>query len=458
MEIAILAWEAAPFARGGSLADRIGELCEALSQRPSHKVTLILPRHNCIDRRALEAVYEAPVTVRAGGSEYICGIFSFNYKRIRVLFVEHDLLFARTHSIYEAEGNEDLKAAVFTRAAIAYLAGLRIVPDCIIANEWQCALAPAYIKCFYSERLSGTKAALHVQSFEHGGIFNKYSIEATGLGWEAFCEEHLKYNDDISYLKSGIIYADAVLSDTFDGGESCMLPGFDALTGARRNKCKSVLPWFDAQNPVDTATKQFRREALLLKTGLNRDDVPLFAFTGRGGTSSLSLLLNIVGTVLSENKALFCIHHDGRGDTALLQSAELLSRSFPGKVALYSGENEEFEDDLLSGADFLIQSCAHPDARSLLRAFSARTIPVVRKSSISQTLCHPANAHERGILFAPAVEYQLYKAVCAAISLYASDKFADLQEHAAACTRGIDDYIDDYTAAIESTAPDGPAE
>jgi|GEM_PF-3133164 len=450
MNIAILSWEAAPFARGGSLAGNVGALCETLSMDASHRITLILPRHYCIDRRALEAVYEGPLTVNAAGIDYRCGVFSLQYKRYRVLFIEHDLLFARPNGIYDVTGDEDLKAALFTHAAVAWLASQNTAPDCIIANEWQCSLAPAYAKCFYQEKLSKTRIVLQVHSFEHGGIFNKHSIETTGLGWEAFCEEHLKYNDDISLLKSGIIYADAVISDTFVPCESSMLPGFDALTGAHAEKCRTIIPYYDADAPVELSAKQARRESLLLKTGLSRIDAPLFAFSGGGAASSLTLLLNIVGTVLSENSALFCILHDGRGEAPLLQSAELLCRSFPGRVALYIGENGEFEDDLYTAADFLVQCSAHPDARSLLRAFSARTIPLVRKSSVAESLCHPANARERGILYSPAVEYQLYKAFCAAISLYGSEKFADLQEHAAAYRRTIDDYIEEYIAVIES--------
>lgn len=450
MNITVLSWEAAPFARGGILADEIKDLCEGLSLKASHSVTLVMPRHGTVDRRALGAGYEGPVQIQANGTNFTFGVFSCTVKKVRVLFIEHDLLFDRSANVYDSYDDECLRVSLFTRAAVDFLSRQTPHTDILISHEWQTALAPAFVKCLYSDSLRSTKCVLHVHSFQYGGIFNKFEVQSTTLGWAAFCEEHMKYHDGISLLKSGLLYCDAVLSDTFNEEEAQMPEGFTEILAPVIDKCKIISPYHTAPHNINDAEKLSRRESLQLKCSLELKDYPLFTFSGHGNDSGIQLLINIIGTVLSDKEARFCIMHDGLGSFEDLHCAQLLSRSFPGKVAFYCGINGDFEDELFSASDFHILCSTHPDTRGILRAFKSRSIPLSAKSSISEKLCSPQNAHPRGLLYYPALEYQLYKTVCTAINIYHTDRFSDLREHAAAYGYTVVDYIADYLDTLKS--------
>ena len=89
---------------------------------------------------------------------------------------------------------------------------IKFKPDVIHVNDWQTALAPAYLKIWHwNDSILGSWASLlTLHNVAYQGIYPKDHLEYLGLGWNNFTEEKMESYDKINFLKAGIFYSDVI--------------------------------------------------------------------------------------------------------------------------------------------------------------------------------------------------------------------------------------------------------
>jgi starch synthase len=209
LRVLAVASEGFPFIKTGGLADVVGALPGALAPE-GVAVTTLLPGYPAL-MGALGPIQS---------SEPVAELFGAPARLVRAQAAGRDLLvldaphfFARSGSPYQAPGGEDwpdnaLRFAALGRAAALAAQGLGGMAgfDAVHAHDWQAGLAPAYLRA--SGSAIPTLFTIHNLAFQ--GQFPASLFSLLGLPSGAFAPDGLEYFGAVSYLKSGIWFADRV--------------------------------------------------------------------------------------------------------------------------------------------------------------------------------------------------------------------------------------------------------
>jgi starch synthase len=309
-------------------------------------------------------------------------------------------------SLYGREGNPYLddeglgwpdnarRFAALARAA-ADLAGPAIDagwrPDVIHCHDWQAALAPAYVH--FEGLRAATVMTVHNLAFQ--GLFPAATLAQTGLPPQSWSIDGVEYFGQVSFLKAGLQYADALttVSPTYatEIQEEPQGMGMQGLLAARRDALTGIL------NGVDTAAwdpscdpliphhydaialsgKAQNKRALQARAGLPEDaDVPLLAIVSRlTEQKGIDFVLEI-GPALAELPAQLVVL--GAGDRAFEAGLRTLAQTYPQLVSVTFGFDEAYAHLIEAGADiFLMPSRFEPCGMNQMYSQRYGTVPVV---------------------------------------------------------------------------------
>src|SRR5579884_1059713 len=217
LRIALVATEAAPFAKEGGVADVIGSLPKELAAL-GHDVRVFLPRYGVIDPAKWGLVHTGVVR----GLTMFGGFQSIHVLRgelpdssVTVYFIEHDPLFGRHHRLYlgQDQRDEQRRFILFSRAVLEALPALNFIPDIIHLNDWQTAPVAAYLRTTYRHLLrhGATRLVYTIHNLQYQGRWDPSILDEVGLDRAAvFTPFGLEYWGDVNWMKAGISYADAI--------------------------------------------------------------------------------------------------------------------------------------------------------------------------------------------------------------------------------------------------------
>ena len=177
MRIGQIASEAAPFAKTGGLGDVAASLTRYLA-KAGHDARLFVPLYKSIDpsgQRFVPVSFLTDVPLAMGGRTLRYTVFTAPLPGggPPVYFVGCPALYDRP-GIYAQDGDEHLRFAFLTRAALESFQRMGFAPDIVHAHDWHTALAPLYLKALYSwdKRLFGaTRTALTLHNLAYQGAF-----------------------------------------------------------------------------------------------------------------------------------------------------------------------------------------------------------------------------------------------------------------------------------------------
>lgn len=292
MNIIHITPEAMPFSYSGSIAETLFCLPFAATKL-GHQVSVISPLYASIDT----AKYDIKSTqlktwVNAGFAVYEYEIYETYLNNIRYVFFKNDELFNRA-GLYGMGtfdyADNDIRFGTFSQAALNFLKYHNIDVDIVHCHNWQTALVPVYKKLNYQDL--DCKTVLTIHSVDNLGVFNKFTIEALNLPWDIYNIDNIEYYDNISFLKGGIVFADALttLSPAFakelvkNGGgigvEEIFTNHTDKLQGILNGICDMIWnPESDGEitckySTGDISGKAECKKALCSELGLNPDKI-----------------------------------------------------------------------------------------------------------------------------------------------------------------------------------------
>jgi starch synthase len=219
LNVLIGAPEMYPFAKVGGLADVVASLSAALKRR-GHDVRVVIPRYGSIDKDQCGAsICLEPMGVWMGTNEEWCSVYqAVSPGNVPVYLIEHKQYFDRPGLYHDAAMNDyddnPRRFGFLCRAALQLCKDLRFTPDVVHGNDWQTALAGAYLKIWHwnDPQLSNTASLLTIHNIAYQGCYPKNHYDYLGLGWENFTDEKFESYGRINLLKGGIHYSDALVA------------------------------------------------------------------------------------------------------------------------------------------------------------------------------------------------------------------------------------------------------
>jgi starch synthase len=134
--------------------------------------------------------------------------------RVKAYFIQNDRYFDREQLYGTPEGDypdNSERFAFFSKAILEMCQDIGWIPDLINLNDWQTGLAAAYQKIwFHKGAWANTRTLFTIHNIAYQGIFPKWVLPMTGLGWEEFRPDRLEFYDQVNYLKAGLQYSDAL--------------------------------------------------------------------------------------------------------------------------------------------------------------------------------------------------------------------------------------------------------
>ncbi|MDD5180072.1 MAG: glycogen synthase GlgA [Gallionellaceae bacterium] len=264
-------------------------------------------------------------------------------------------------------------------------------PDVVHCNDWQSALAPAYLH--FANDAAPCVVTVHNLAFQ--GTFPPQAAASMGLPAECFQPEGVEFYGNLSFLKAGLYYADHITTVSPSYAEEIQTAalgfGLQGLLAHRRNVLTGILngidteEWNPATDPDIAQTydagrlqaKSANKRELQKRMGLHPDPrVPLFGLVSRfTHQKGLDIVLEIAPQLIALPAQLVLL---GSGDAEMQRTALELSHRYSGQVSAYVGFDEGLSHLIEAGADiFLMPSRFEPCGLNQMYSQRYGTPPVV---------------------------------------------------------------------------------
>ncbi|MHB1941450.1 MAG: glycogen synthase GlgA [Acidiferrobacteraceae bacterium] len=437
LRVLYAATECAPWVKTGGLGDVVGALPAAI-RAMGVDLRVLLPAYPALRvaiRGSRLATFEGAVlneaTLPSG---------------VPALLLEAPALFDRDGGPYQDRQGRDWldnaeRFALFARAA-AWIAGEETSfgwrPQLLHCNDWQTALAPAYLRFKHS---AGVVSLMTVHNLAFQGLFPQDTFPRLRLPEAAYAIEGIEFYGKVSFLKAGLHYADAIstVSPTYAQEIQCAPLGFglEGLLAKRHDVLHGILNGIDVQlwdplrDPLIVAPydhdrleiKAQNKLGLQERLGLRPDPhIPLFGMVSRmTHQKGTDLLLSVGQKLIALPGELVLL---GRGDEDLEEAAQAFARKYRGSVATIIGFDEGMAHLIEAGADiFLMPSRFEPCGLNQMYSQRYGTPPVAHATGgLVDTIIdfdpRVGGADGSGFLFSEPTPESFFGAIERAVAAY----------------------------------------
>jgi starch synthase len=390
--------EAAPLAKTGGLADVVASLPSAL-QSFGDSAAVVIPRYGSIDLRGSRRVYDR-LQVYLGPNLYSVSIYQAPAE-YPLYLVDCPPLFDRK-GFYGESGvdypDNHIRFAVFCRAALGVARHL-FRCDVLHCHDWQTGLIPAYLRSTYSTDpvFLGTKTLFTIHNLGFQGIFPAAALAEVALHPALYRPDGLEFFGQVSYIKSGISFADALNTVSPTYAREIQTPelgfGLDGALRARAAVLSGILngvdyrDWNPESDPLiparfsaqDLSGKAVCKEHLLGEFGLPVEPVqrPLIGIVSRLTIQKgVDLIAEAVADIVEAGANIVAI---GSGEPEYEALFRRMAADFPGRVGVRIGFDNRVAHLIEAGADiFLMPSRYEPCGLNQIYSLRYGTVPLVR--------------------------------------------------------------------------------
>ncbi|MET0430433.1 MAG: glycogen synthase GlgA [Microvirga sp.] len=389
--------EMADFVKTGGLGEVAGALPRAL--RKHYDVRVLIPGY----RQVVDAFPNMPVVARLDGFAGVppcdLGLVETG-DGLRIYVLLSPGLYERDGTPYgNADGDfpdNDLRFARLSLAAaeIAQGADPAWAADLLHLNDWQSALAPAYL----AWRRIRVPSVLTIHKLAYQGLFPRESMARLGMPEDGFDMIGVEFYGQLSFLKAGLYYATHVTTVSETYAREILTPdsgcGLDGLlrTRAAQGRLAGILngideSWDPRTDPHlatrfeadDWKGKRANAESVRRQFGLAVSRGPLFAIVSRlVHQKGIDLSIQAAETIVAEGGQLVAI---GQGEARFEDALRGLARRHPDSVGVHVGFEERDARRMFAGSDFLLMpSRFEPCGLAQMYAQRFGSLPIVRRT------------------------------------------------------------------------------
>lgn len=455
--------EVVPFVKTGGLADVSSSLPQKL-QELGHQVRLVVPKYGAIDERKYkihEVVRLKDLTTTIGKKEVVYSLRSSflvgSKARVQLYFLDNDEYFGKRRSLYSDPmtgkdfKDNDERYILLAKSVFELISKLGWIPDIIHCNDWQGGMIPLYLKTLFKDepKFKDIKTVFTIHNLIMKGEFPKSSFANTGLPQEYNAEKGVLHKGKVSFLKTGIQYADVIttVSETY-AKEICKIKelgnGLFNVLKSREKDIHGILNGIDVNvwNPekdkqiakkysiktVDGKTDN--KKVLLEKFGLEYDETkPVIGMISRLNELKGFDLVQKAFKDLMKLDAQFILLGNGEKKYHTFFEKALVKHS--DKFACYLGFDDQLAHLISAGSDmYLMPSQYEPCGLNQMYSLVYGTVPIVRETgglADTVTKYNEKDASGNGFVFKKYEPKDLLKEVERAINMFNNDKKAWLK-------------------------------
>jgi starch synthase len=397
MHVAFVTSEMVPYVKTGGLADVSGALPKALVKL-GHRVTVVLPRYRQVPFPPGE--FAGSVHVPVDAISRSAGFYrSLRDDGVEVVFVEHPPFYDRD-VLYGEYGDNALRFAFLSRAALEYFRSRAERPDVFHAHDWQTGLVPVYLKAFYGDdpTLYRSPCLFTIHNVAYQGTFDRDVVSRLGLPWNIGTASGLEFHGNASLLKGGVFFSELVntVSPTYareiQGPEHGF--GFEGVLRARVDDLVGILngvdydEWDPAKDrhlaktysAADLGGKKACKADLLRTFGLPEfPDLPVVGIISRlVWQKGFDIVAAAWFDFLQRQLRMVVL---GTGEPSVQEGLRSLEQKAPDRFATRFHYDESLAHKIMAGSDlFLMPSRTEPCGLTQMYALRYGTAPVVRST------------------------------------------------------------------------------
>lgn len=433
MRILYVASEALPFIASGGLADVAGSLPGALQGR-QHICRVVMPLYGDIkpEMRA-KMRFLCDFTVELAWRHQYCGVFEATINGVVYYFIDNEYYFRRS-GIYGFFDDGE-RFAFFSKAVVDMIRYIDFRPDILHCNDWQTALVPCYLNCYYrgDDLYRDIKTVFTIHNIQYQGQYGREMVEDV-LGLPRGVAE---YNDDCNFMAGAIVQSGMVTTVSPTYAREILDPwfahGLDPLLRQYSWKLRGIL------NGIDTVTynpetdqsiyknysvstiqdKVVNKQRLQKDMGLSQmgDAMLIGIVTRLASHKGLDLIKFIFPKLIEEGMEVVIL---GSGEYVYENFFNEMAATYPDKVAFRCGFIPDLARKIYAGSDvFLMPSKSEPCGLAQMVSLRYGTIPVVRKTGgLADSIIDMGDPGGTGYTFQSYNAHDMFGAVKRAQSHY----------------------------------------
>lgn len=442
--------EFAGFAKAGGLGDVSAGLPRALRRR-GVDVRVLMPAYPGVIASVGDITPVADLPAFAGVGPCQIGEVRTEDGLIVYLVLEPSL-YGRPGNPYGGpEGldwpDNDLRFARLSLAAADIAsgrAGMRWVPDLLHVNDWPGGLAPGYLRW----RGDHVPTVMTIHNIAYQGLFPSHRLAALGIPDHAFAIDGVEFHGHLSFLKSGLFYADHVSTVSPTYAREITTEAFGAglhgltRTIAEQGRLSGIVngideSWDPSNDPhlphhfeADDLSGKCAN-AHMVRTGLclTHSDGPLFGVVSRlVHQKGLDIVAETARDIVRSGGQIAIL---GLGDPETEHMLSRLARSHRDNIGLLIGFNEPMARRIVAASDFcLMPSRFEPCGLTQMQAQRYGTLPIAHATG---GLADTIDDGETGFLFTDLSGDGLFSACRRAFDAYAhTDTLTEMRQAAMA--------------------------
>lgn len=351
-------------------------------------------------------------------------------------------------------------------------------PDIVHAHDWHAGLACAHVAASRSRRRTDARCVFTIHNLAYQGLFPADSFCELGLPPTHYAVEGLEFYGQVSFMKAGLHFADAITTVSPSYAREIQTPeqgcGLDGLLRHRVGALHGILNgvdysvWSPAQDDAiaarydadDASGKAACKAALQRECGLDaKPDAPLFGIVSRlTEQKGLPLVLEALPDLLDGGGHLVIL---GAGDARLEAAFADAAAKHPGRIARRIGMDEGLAHRIYAGSDVvLVPSRFEPCGLTQLYGLSYGALPLVHRvgglgdTVVDTTLEDLAAGTATGFVFDAFTADAYRRALRRAFALWSRSEYWTRVRTAAMRRRfGWDDaarrYVDIYEGLLQ---------
>ncbi|MGX7703587.1 glycogen synthase GlgA [Methylobacterium sp. Gmos1] len=462
--------EMADFVKTGGLGEVAASLPRALRQH--YDVRILIPGY----RQVVERHPELTVVAHLAGSAEMppcdLGLIETG-DGLPVYVILNPGLYERDGSPYGDQGvdfpDNDLRFGRLSLAAAEIAQGVdpEWRADLLHLNDWQTALAPAYLAWLGLR----TPSVLTIHNLAYQGLFPWENLGRLGVPESAFHIDGVEFYGKLSFLKAGLYYASHVTTVSETYAHEITTPefgcGLDGLlrTRAHQGRLAGILngiddTWDPQTDPLlatrfeagDWKGKRANADAVRTRFGLGVSRGPLFAIVSRlVHQKGVDLTLAAAESIVAEGGQLVVT---GQGEPRFEAAFLDLARRHPGSVGVRVGFEETDAHRMFAGSDFLLMpSRFEPCGLAQMYAQRFGSLPIAHRTG---GLADTVEDGVTGFLFGESSLKGLSGAIRRAFDAFASKRrLGAMRRSAMAREFGWDKAADSYSSLYTRVVGNG---
>lgn len=439
MKILMCTAEAKPYCKTGGLGDVAFALANELSKK-GHKTDIIVPYYKMVKEFKLDCKKIMQFEVYTNYQYVLTNIYKHSYKGVNFIFVEQNNLFDRD-KLYGYQ-DDIFRFSAYSLAVLMYLRHKDVSYDVIHCNDWQTGMIPLLVKL----NNVGSKTLLTIHNPVFMGFCDKIVLkDYFNIDMAYFYNGTCRFNDSVSFLKSGIMTADKVntvsrthakeltISDeSFYGLGSVLRLRQSDFSGIVNGLDKEFDPKIDEFLPIKYSYQTlevgkfeaFKELANILQIKHNYKIKPLvFGVVSRlTSQKGIDKIAEAAPLIALSKGILFVV---GSGEVFEEDLIKKLKNLYPDNIYFYNGYSDKVAHLVYACSDFfLMPSLFEPCGTSQMISLKYGTLPIASNAGgLNDTIkSYPEENLANGFVYNLSEPFEFSKKICDALSAYEDKK------------------------------------